>query len=306
MKVFITGGAGFIGRHLVGYLLKSGNNVTVYDNFSNSFKEKLSYLANKITVIQGDVTDYDLVTNSLENVDAVVHLAANTDVSESFKNPKETFYTNVTGTKTLLQACVTAKVNKVLYASSAAVYGNTQGLPLTESSSTAPISPYAESKLEAENLMQEYATSQGLSCVSLRIFNAYGKGQTDAYTDVITKFAGRISKGLPPIIFGDGTNTRDFVSVEDVSSSFLCAFSNIERNRGKCYNIASGKHVTIKELAKLMISISGKSNLLIEYDKPRKGDIEDSQASILLAKKELEYYPKVELRQGLEKLLLKT
>lgn len=303
MKIFVTGGAGFIGSNLVASLLKENNEITIYDNLKNSSKEKISYLLkNGALFVKGDMTNYTSLSKTIAGFDCVVHLAAETDVQESIQFPERTNQVNVTGTVNLLRACVEQKVPNVISASSAAVYGNPKDLPLSENSQTIPISPYGASKLAMENYMQAFSHSYDLNCISLRFFNIYGKGHSDNYAGVITKFMERIAKNKTLEIFGDGSNTRDFVSVQDVIQSIQNAITKIDGKKGSFYNIGSGKYTTIEDLAKLMISISGKS-LLIEHKKPRKGDIQHSQTSIWLAQRELGYNPKITLKEGLERLL---
>jgi len=303
MKVFVTGGSGFIGSHLVNSLLKDGNRVTIYDNFKNSHESKISHLLkNGASLVKGDVTDYDSLSRVLVGFDSVVHLAAKIDVQESITFPERTNYVNVTGTVNVLRACVAQKVRNVVAASSAAVFGNPKDLPLSENSPTIPISPYGASKLAVEHYMQAFSNSFDLNCITLRFFNVYGKGQSDAYAGVITRFMEKIQKNQPLVIFGDGSNTRDFVYIDDVVRSIQNAIAKIDGKKGNFYNIASGKHITIEKLAKLMISISGKT-LSIEHEEPRKGDILDSQTSIRLAKKEIGYFPKVHIKDGLKILL---
>jgi len=194
MKIFVTGGAGFIGRHLVDWLLNSGD-VTIYDNFTNSSQSSISHLLKKgASLVKGDITDYALLSKSLAGFDSVVHLAAETDVQESIKSPDKTNYVNVTGSVNLLRACVAKKVKNIVNASSAAVYGNPKDLPLTENSQTLSLSPYGASKLAVEHYMQAFSHSFELNCISLRIFNVYGKGQSDSYAGVITKFKEKITK----------------------------------------------------------------------------------------------------------------
>ncbi len=302
MKIFVTGGAGFIGRHLADRLLNSGD-VTIYDNLTNSSQSSISHLLKKgASLVKGDITDYALLSKSLAGFDTIVHLAAETDVKESIKFPEKTNYVNVTGSVNLLRACVAKKVKNIVNASSAAVYGNSEELPLTENSQTTPISPYGASKLAVERYMQAFSHSFALNCISLRIFNVYGRGQSDSYAGVITKFKEKITKNKPLEIFGDGSNTRDFVSVDDVVQSIQKAIEKIEGKKGDYYNIASGNYITINDLAKLMISISGKT-LPIEYIESRQGDIHHSQTSIQLATNELGYSPKVQLKNGLKILL---
>lgn len=303
MKIFVTGGAGFIGSHIVASLLKENNQVMIYDNLKNSSKDKISYLLkNGALFIKGDITDYKTISKSITGFDCVVHLAGETDVQESIKFPERTNQVNVTGTVNVLRACVERKISNVIAASSAAVFGNPKDLPLSENSQTTPISPYGASKIAIENYMQAFSHSYDLNCITLRFFNVYGKDHSNDYAGVITKFMERIAKNKPLEIFGDGSNTRDFVYVEDVIQSIRSAIAKVDGKKGNFYNIGSGKYITIEDLAKLMISISGKS-LSIDYKKPRKGDIPHSQTSIWLAQRELGYNPKITLKEGLERLL---
>ncbi len=303
MKIFVTGGAGFIGRHLVECLLNSDYSVTIYDNFNNIAQTSISHLIkNGASIVKGDITDYKLLSKSLPDFDSVIHLAAQIDVQQSIKFPENTNEVNVTGSINLLRACVANKVKNIVNASSAAVYGKTKDLPVNEKSQTVPISPYGASKLAVEHYIQAFSHSFELNCISLRIFNVYGRGQSDSYAGVITKFKEKIKKNKPLVIFGDGSNTRDFVLVDDVVQSIQKAIAKIDGKKGDYYNIASGNYITINDLANLMITISGKT-LPIEHTKPRQGDIHHSQTSIQLATKELGYSPNVQLKNGLEMLL---
>jgi len=306
MKILVTGGAGFIGRHLVRFLLEKGNSVTIYDNFTKSTEEKIQPLQkNGALLVKGDITNYETLKKALSNgFDAVVHLAAKTGVIDSVKNPEETHYVNVTGTIRVLRACIAQKVKNVVFASSGAVYGDSKSLPLSEDLPTIPISPYGASKISAEHYLQAFAYSFGLNCITLRFSNVYGEGQSSDYAGVITKFMKNIEADIPLVIFGDGMQTRDFVFVDDIAFGILSAIENIHGKKGNYYNIATGKYTTINELAKIMLDISDKS-LEIIHDEPRKGEIKYNYASIELAKRELEYSSKVELREGLEKLILK-
>jgi len=303
LKVFVTGGAGFFGATLVVSLLKKNYPVIIFDNFSNSSEEKISpLLAKGAKLVKGDITDYKSIENAMDDSDIVIHLAASINVEDSILNPEKTHNVNVDGAINVFRACVANKVRKIIVASSAVVYGESKNPPVSENSSTNPISPYGKSKLNMEKHIQKFSKDNNLDCILLRFFNIYGKGQSDAYAGVITKFMRNISENKQLVIFGDGSNTRDFIAIEDVIDSIHNAISNLVGKRGTCYNIASGRHVSIKELAELMLSISGKK-LEIKYEQPKKGDIPHSQANIDLAKKELGFYPKISLKEGLEKLL---
>jgi len=295
MKILVTGGAGFIGKHLVKSLIEKGYSVTIFDNFSNFEKDSVvSFVNMGAKIIVGDITKLEDIINAASGCDIVVHLAAKISVEESIKNPSETFHINVDGTKNVLISCEKNHVKKLVVASSAAVYG--ESLPeikLTENSKTNPISPYGESKVMMEHEISEFVAKHNIDCIILRFFNIYGMGQSPEYAGVITKFIKRIAMNEPLEIFGDGMQTRDFVSIKDVINSIYDA---IENGKNGTYNIASGKTITIKELAEFMISLSGK-DLGIIYSNAKKGDIRFSQADISLAKKELGYLPKYGLEE---------
>ncbi|MEM2160085.1 MAG: NAD-dependent epimerase/dehydratase family protein [Candidatus Nitrosotenuis sp.] len=294
MKIFVTGGAGFIGKHLVRSLLEKGHTVTVFDNFSNSKNDGLlAGLGAKI--IEGDITEKNDLTDAAINHDVIVHLAAKISVEESIRNPSETFLINVDGTKNVLDTCKKNNIKKIVVASSAAVYG--EGLPgisLTEDAETNPVSPYGESKKCMEEEIRNFALKNNITYSILRFFNIFGIGQTQEYAGVITKFVKKIIENKPLEIFGDGTQTRDFVAVQDVVDAIHNAIMD---GKNKTYNIASGRTTTVNELAQFMISLSGK-NLEITHVDAKRGDIKYSQADISLAKKEIHYSP----RYGLEEI----
>jgi len=288
MNVFVTGGAGFIGSVLVKSLLDKKNQVTIFDDFSNSSEKKIVPLIEKSAkLVKGDIRDFELLKKSIINCDVVVHLAAKTDVDESIKNPELTNEVNVSGTVNVLRACGENKIKNVIALSSAAVYGNPTKLPLTEESTTNPLSPYGASKLAMEHYIQDFSHSYEINTLILRVFNVYGPGQSDASAGVISKFLYNISQNKPLVIFGDGSNTRDFVSIDDVVDVIHNSIDNVEGKKGNSYNIASGKPISIKELAELMLSISGKK-LEIKYESAKKGDISHSHT--------------VDLKDGLKKL----
>jgi len=293
MEILVTGGAGFIGKYLVRSLLEKSNSVTIFDNFSNSTKNSVSSLVDiGAKIIEGDITKPMDILNATKDQEIVIHLAAKISVSESINNPSETFRVNVDGTKNVLAACEKNHVKKLIVSSSAAVYG--EGSPdvkLTEESKTNPISPYGESKVRMEQEIKQFVLEHNIDCVILRFFNIFGIGQSLEYAGVITKLMKRIRQERPLEIFGNGLQTRDFVAIDDVINSIHNA---IQYGKNGTYNIASGKAVTIKELAEQMILLSGKK-LEIQYTAAKKGDIMYSQTDISLAKKDLGYSPKFEL-----------
>ena len=290
MNILVTGGAGFIGKYLVKSLLEKGNSVTIFDNFSNSTKESISSLVEMgVKIIEGDITKPLEIINAVKDQEVVIHLAAKISVSESISNPLETYLVNINGTRNVLTACEKNNIKKLIVASSAAVYGEgTPNVKLIEESDTNPISPYGESKVKMEQEIRKFVSKHDVNCIILRFFNIYGVGQSDEYAGVITKFMERIVHDKPLEIFGDGFQVRDFVAIEDIISSI---HNTISHNKSGTYNIASGKAITIKNLAEQMI-LSSEKKLKIHYTTAKKGDIKYSQADISLAKKEIGYSPK--------------
>ncbi len=293
MKVLVTGGAGFIGKHLVRSLLEKGNSVTIFDNFSNSAKDSVSSLVEMgAKIIEGDITKSGDIQNAAKDQDVVIHLAAKISVPESISNPAETFFVNVDGTKNVLAACEKNHVKKLIAASSAAVYG--EGSPdvkLTEESRTEPISPYGQSKVQMEQVIRE--SKRDVCCIILRFFNIYGIGQSSEYAGVITKFMEGITQKRPLEIFGDGMQTRDFISIHDVVKAFECAL----KSENGTFNIASGKSLSINELAKIMFDVFGKVE--IKHLEKQKGDIQNSVVDVSLAESELDFTAKRLLKEEL-------
>ena len=294
----MTGGAGFIGRHLVTKMLHDGYNITIFDNFSSSSKNDISHLLeNGAGLVTGDILDYGLLLKSMANHDFVIHLAAQTGVSQSIVDPKATTRIIVDGTVNVLKSCVKTNVKNLIFSSSAAVYGNSLDIPISENSQLNPLSSYGASKLVAEYNLQMFSKFFDLNCISLRLFNVYGNGQSSE-SGVIKKFLKNISEKMPLEIFGDGVQTRDFVHISDVIQAFYCAIKNIEAKRGHIYNIGSGKATSINELASLLLSSKGKDLQLIH--KPAlKGEIKDSKADISLAENDIGYSPQISLSDGL-------
>ena len=300
MKIIVTGGAGFIGKHLVKFLIKKDISVTIFDNFSNSKEDSIADLKSQgVKIIEGDIIKIHEINNAVKNHDIVIHLAAKISVEDSIKNSTKTFQTNVDGTKNVLIACEKNNIKKIIVSSSAAVYGESEAdIKLTEKSKINPISPYGESKVMMEKEIKRFEENHDLNYVILRFFNIYGIGQSPEYAGVITKFVKKIELNKSLEIFGDGMQTRDFISINDVIDSI---YHSIENGKNQIYNIASGKTITIKKLAELMISLS-KKDLKIIYNDIKKGDIRFSQADISLAKKELDYLPKGSV-EGIKNLL---
>ena len=296
MKILVTGGAGFIGRNLAEHLLKN-NEITIYDDLSNSTKEKLAPLIkNGAKFIKGDILDFDLLSKVSQNMELVIHLAAKSDVSESVIHPEITSNVNLNGTINVLKCCAQNKIKKIIFASSAAVYGDCKDLSIKEESKTEPLSPYGASKIAAENEIKKYANEFGFDAIILRMFNVYGVGQNELYSGVISVFLKNIAHNKPLIIYGDGKQTRDFISIYDIVEAFDCA---IVVSGIKTYNIASGKSVSINKLAEIL---SARKKIKIIYKGQKKGDIRNSVADVTLAEKELGFYAKRSLQDEFSKL----
>lgn len=301
MKILITGGAGFIGSHLVDKLVDS-HELTVLDNLSTGKLENLqSHLEREeIIFIRGDITSTETVRRAVKDIDVIIHLAALTSVPESIRKPLTYNKVNATATLKLVRQAVKSKVKQIIFSSSAAVYGNPIHLPIKESHPLKPLSPYAASKIAAENYLKTYSSLHGIKTTILRIFNAYGPRQTlNQYSGVITIFINNALKGKPLKIFGDGNQVRDFIYIEDVVEAFKLA---LEANRTATYNIATGKPTKIITLAKTVKQLTQAKSKII-YTKPRKGDIRYSYADITKAKNQLGFQPKTTLKEGLRKTI---
>jgi len=306
-SVLVTGGAGFIGSHIVDRLLSDGFDVTVIDNLSTGRLENVAHHQGKkdFHFVKGDIRNFDLVKNTLRDIDAVFHEAALVGTTCSVENPVLTNEVNVTGTLNLLKASVDSDVKRFIYASSAAVYGKTEALPHHEGLSPQPISPYGVSKLAAENYVKVFYEAYGLETVCLRYFNVYGPRQAyGPYSGVITIFINRLLGNQPPIIYGDGEQTRDFVYIEDTVEACMLALK-CKRYFGEAINVGTGKPTTINELANVLTEFFGQARVKPVYTGPREGDIRNSYANIGKAEKMLGYKPKIAMEEGI-RLLLKT
>jgi nucleoside-diphosphate-sugar epimerase len=299
MKYIVTGGAGFIGSHIVEELAQRRHEVVVLDNL---FSGKMANIApslkrEHVTFVQGSITDLPLLKKTFQGVDGIFHQAAITSVPGSIKNPVATNEANVTGTLNVLIAAQHCGVKKVVFASSSSVYGDTPAGPQQEEMPPNPKSPYAVSKLTGEYYMRVFAELHDIQTVSLRYFNVFGPRQdpTSEYAAVIPKFITRILKNESPTIFGDGEQTRDFIYVKDVVAANIRAMNSNERG---IFNIAGGKSVSINELASLILAIIGE-NIKPVYENPRSGEIRHSYADIHLAEKAFLFKPEYSLKRAL-------
>ena len=304
-EILVTGGAGFIGSHIVDRLLDEGFKVRVLDNLSTGDKKNLAQHQNKksFQFIEGDIRNFDLVKKTVKGVDAVIHEAALVSVTRSVENPLLSNEINVTGTVNLLKACVDAHIKRFIYASSCAVYGDTETLPNHENLAPKPLSPYAVDKLAAENYAKVFHDVYGLETVSLRYFNVYGPRQKHGpYSGVISIFINRLLENKPPIICGDGEQTRDFINVKDVVEANMLALSK-RKAVGEVFNISTGEATTINKLTETIQKIMDKTSLKPVHAEPRPGDIKHSYGDISKARRNLEYEPKVQLEKGLSELV---
>ncbi len=296
MKFVVTGGAGFIGSHLVKYLLNQNYEITVVDNLCTGRLENLSGFDDKINFHNLDILELNELRKIVKDSDGIFHQAALTSVQESYLQKEKYHSVNVDGTENIFKLAKEFKI-KVIYASSSSVYGHPTSIPIKEDFSRNPINPYGTTKLEDEILAEHYSNS-GVEIIGLRFFNVYGIGQTGDYAGVITKFNESIQAGKSPTIFGDGSHVRDFVSVEDVAKANLLAMQS-DFNNG-FVNIGTGITTSIAELANLMIKLSNKTLKPIFTDLPE-GDVKASQADVNLAKKLIGWEYETSLEAGLQK-----
>ncbi len=299
MKVLVTGGAGLVGHHLTAELLRAHHAVAVLDNFSTGTRAALEPFRNdsRFELIEGDVREASVVRGASKGVASVIHLAAIADVQYSIKHPRTTSEVNVEGTRNVVEACVRNGVKSIVFASSSAVYGEASRLPISEADPLLPLSPYAKTKIAGERICASRPTK--LSGVSLRFFNIYGQIRGMASGPVVENFVSRARRGQPPIIFGDGDQTRDFVHVDDVVRVIA---DNLRLGRGGVFNIGSGKSITINELAQRILAIAGRDDLRPVREPERRGDIRNSEADITSARLKLKFRPRVGLTEGLRRL----
>ena len=298
-KVVVTGGAGFIGSHIVDALLSKGMEVVVVDDFSTGKKENLAHVKGKVTLLEGSITDADLMRRACTGARAVIHLAALPSVPKSIELPMETNLVNEVGTLTVFLAARDAGIDRVIYASSSSVYGDTPTLPKVETMPPSPLSPYAVQKLTAELYGRIFTSLYGLKTIGLRYFNIFGPRQDphSMYSAVIPKFIHLMKQGQAPVINGDGEHTRDFTYIDNVVEANMRALETMQ-GFGEAYNIAAGDRISLNRLVDEINGILG-THTVAEHGAPRQGDIKDSFADIEKAKAAFGYEPGVSFRDGL-------
>jgi len=301
VRYLVTGGAGFIGSNTVDELVRRGHDVTVVDNLSTGKAVNLSQVSSRITLIEASVTDPDAVRQACRGVDCVIHLAAQTSVPRSVKDPLETNLINVTGTLNVLIGASEAKAKRVVFASSCAVYGQTSILPIRENAELAPVSPYGASKQIGEIYGRVFQELYGIEFVALRYFNVFGPRQDPGspYSGVLSIFNAALLNGTQPTVYGDGEQSRDFVYVGNVVEANLLA-AEAKGAAGQIINVGTGIRSTLNQTLALLEKITARP-ARAKYAPARDGDIRDSQADIGLAREALGYHPRIGFEEGLKK-----
>ncbi|MGB5441502.1 MAG: NAD-dependent epimerase/dehydratase family protein [Gammaproteobacteria bacterium] len=302
MISLVTGGAGFIGSHIVDRLLADGWQVRVLDNFSTGKRENLP-ASSKLEIIEGDVGYFETVDKAMQGVTTVFHQAAIASVPETIKDPLASARVNYLGSVNVLEAARRRGARRVMFACSAAVYGDLPDLPKQEDMPVRPLSPYAADKLATEQACRIYHQLYGLETVSLRYFNIFGPRQdpSSPYSGVISIFSDSLAAGRQPVIYGDGGQTRDFVYVADVVEANIRAATS-KAAPGKAINIGTDSAVSINELLETICNIR-EQPFAPEYKAGRQGDIRHSSADISRARELLGWQPRVGLEEGLRELL---
>jgi len=307
-RVLVTGGAGFIGGHIVDRLMADGYEVRVLDNLSTG---KLSNIrkhlgSRRFQFIKGDITDQSVLRKVLNGVKVVFHEAAQANITASVRDPLPTNDVNTTGTLRLLKISADKRVRRLIYASSSSIYGETGEQPVKEDAAQQPVSPYAVSKLAAEKYCLCYDHLGEVEAVALRYFNVYGPRQSyGPYTGVMTGFLERLRRNQPLVIYGDGEQTRDFVNVLDVVQANMAAM-NVEEVAGEAFNIGTGQRTSINRLAEIFIQASGKKDLPLTHAPARSGDVRHSYADIEKARRVLSYSPNVTLAKYINETSCKS
>ncbi|MBI4543851.1 MAG: SDR family oxidoreductase [Gemmatimonadetes bacterium] len=302
MRYLVTGGAGFIGSHLAEELVNAGHRVVVLDDFSTGTRENLATVLEALELVEGSIVDPEVCARASAGADVVFHQAALPSVPRSVREPHTTHEVNATGTLNLLVAARDAGVRRVVYAGSSSAYGNAPELPKREDMEAAPLSPYAASKLAGEMYCRAFYEAYGLETVVLRYFNVFGPRQDPAsqYAAVVPRFVSAALAGAPPVIYGDGEQTRDFTFVANVVRANLQAAAAAGVG-GEIFNIASGERISVNELWRRIRELTG-AELEPVHEPPRAGDVRDSLASLDKAER-LDYQPAVGLSEGLERTI---
>lgn len=304
-RVCVTGGAGFIGGHLASELLALGASVSIIDDLSNNDGQHASYLVDtypeKARLIFASILEPAAIIEAIDRSDIVFHLAALGSVPQSIEDPERCFHVNALGTMRVAHACRELGVRRLVLASSSAVYGDEPTLPKTEAMLPKPLSPYAATKLAGEAIVRSWAHSYGLSGVSLRFFNVFGPRQAinSAYAAVVMAFLKRLARGQAPIIFGDGSVSRDFTPISNVVRACMLAGSTTQSLEGQAVNIGCGQRLTVLQLAEALGKLMDRADLAPIFEPARTGDVPHSVADITLARNLLGYEPDKSFEEAL-------
>ncbi|MGB9469295.1 MAG: SDR family oxidoreductase [Candidatus Acidiferrum sp.] len=301
MRFLVTGGAGFIGSHIVEELVRRGHQVVVLDDLSSGKEVNLASIRTQIDFRRGSITDLAAVQTACQGVDYVIHLAAQISVPRSIKDPIDTNQVNIDGTLNVLVAARDANVKRFVLAASSAAYGESPVQPKVETMAPAPISPYGITKYVGELYGQLFGRVYGLENASVRYFNVFGPRQdpSSQYSGVLSRFMLAVLRGENPVIYGDGQQSRDFIYIANVVDITLRACVTEEAS-GLVFNGGTGARITLNQVLELLGKITGKA-IQPKYDPPRAGDIRDSQADISLSRRVLGYAPQVAFEEGLQR-----
>lgn len=300
-KMLVTGGAGFIGSNLADALIGRGAKVTIIDNLVTGFRENLEEISGDFEFVEADLANAGDIKKAVEGVEVVFHQAALPSVPRSVANPVETHEACVNGTFNLLVAARDAGVKRFIYAASSSAYGDQKTLPKTESMRPEPMSPYAAAKLTGELYCSVFANVYGLETFSLRYFNVFGPRQNPSsqYSGVISRFIDAFMKGGNPTVYGDGQQSRDFTYIANVVDANIKA-AEAAGGIGEVMNVANGERVSLLELFEVMKSVTGRTDVEIDFQPERTGDVKHSQADNARAKEWLGYEKLVGLEEGIK------
>ena len=310
-SILITGGAGFIGSHLAQHFVEKGYLVKILEDFSSGIVNNIQGLFNyrNFKLIRGDVRDKEIVRKSTADIDFVFHLAAQIHVDRSITDPRETFEINALGTLNILDAAIENDVELIVYASSSEVYGSAMYVPMDEKHPMNPASPYSASKVAADRLCFSYYNTYKLPIVIVRCFNTFGPRQKNTgYAAAVPLFVHRVFQNLPPVIYGDGTQTRDYMYIKDAVRAYEKVLDSYENVLGKAINFGTGKELSILKLGEVVVDIcnriSGQThNLKPVHAPPRPGEVKRLCADINLARSLLDFEPEYSAEQGLQEFV---
>lgn len=303
MNILVTGGAGFIGSHLVHMLLEQGHAIRVLDNLSSGKPESLGIHRGAVELIVGDVRDGDSVARAAQGSDAIIHLAAMVSVVQSVEQPRLCYENNLIGTLNVLDAARQSDIQRVVLASTCAVYGDTEKLPVSEADPTAPVSPYAATKLAAEQACQLYSRLYGVETVALRFFNVYGPRQDPAspYAAVVPRFIAALRSGQQPTIYGDGLQTRDFIAVSDIARALWTA-TIAPDIAGEVFNVGRGESHSVLDLVEALGELMG-VDVQPHFAPARAGEVRHSRADVSRFAEQADFRAQLSLVDGLAAML---